>query len=70
VSGFLDPVQISPAGLDGKLRRFEREEILGALMRAGSNCSRAADILGLARTTLLYRMRRHGIALREKKGNG
>jgi DNA-binding NtrC family response regulator len=67
VSGFLDPAPRPPAGLDGKLRSFERDEILGALLRAGSNCSRAADMLGLARTTLLYRMRRHGIALREKK---
>ena len=67
VSGFLDPAPVKPAGLDGRLRRFERDEILGALRRAGSNCSRAADILGLKRTTLLYRMRRHGIALRERK---
>ena len=67
VSGFLDPAPVQPAGLDGRLRRFERDEILGALRRAGSNHSRAASILGLKRTTLLYRMRRHGIALREKK---
>ncbi|MCK4548824.1 MAG: sigma-54-dependent Fis family transcriptional regulator [Candidatus Krumholzibacteria bacterium] len=67
MSGFLDPVPDKPAGLDGRLRRFERDEILGALRRAGSNHSRAASILGLKRTTLLYRMRRHGIALREKK---
>ena len=67
VSCFLDPAPSPPAGLDGKMRRIERDEILGALRRAGSNCSRAADILGLKRTTLLYRMRRHGIALREKK---
>ncbi len=67
VSGFLDHAQQPPAGLDGKLRIFERDEILGALMRAGSNCSRAAEMLGLKRTTLLYRMRRHGIPLREKR---
>ena len=67
LSGFLDPAPHPPAGLDGRLRSFERDEILGALRRAGSNHSRAASILGLKRTTLLYRMRRHGIALREKK---
>jgi DNA-binding NtrC family response regulator len=67
VSGLLDPTPGDQTGLDGKLRRFEREEILGALRRAGSNHSRAASILGLKRTTLLYRMRRHGIVLREKK---
>lgn len=68
VTGYLDPRPVIPKGLDGRLRRFERDEILGALRRAGSNHSRAASILGLKRTTLLYRMRRHGIALREKKG--
>jgi len=67
LAGFIDPAPCHPAGLDGKLRCFERDEILGALRRAGSNHSRAASILGLKRTTLLYRMRRHGIALREKK---
>ncbi len=68
VTGYLDPRPVIPKGLDGRLRRFERDEILGALRSAGSNHSRAASILGLKRTTLLYRMRRHGIALREKKG--
>ncbi len=66
VSPLLDPAPSGPRGLDGRLRRFEREEILEALRRAGSNRSRAAAILGIKRTTLLYRMRRHGIALREK----
>ena len=69
VSDFLDSAPAPPAGLDGRLRILERNEILGALRRTGSNCSRAASILGLKRTTLLYRMRRHGIALREKKDN-
>jgi transcriptional regulator with PAS, ATPase and Fis domain len=50
-------------GLDGKLQKMEKDEIIGALRRSGSNCSRAADMLGLKRTTLLYRMKRHGIVL-------
>ena len=70
VTGFIGQAPGDPAGLDGRLRRFERDEILGALRRTGSNHSRAASVLGLKRTTLLYRMRRHGIALREKKGRG
>jgi transcriptional regulator of acetoin/glycerol metabolism len=41
--------------------------MLEALRVTGSNCSRAAEMLGLKRTTLLYRMRRHGIVLREKR---
>ncbi len=53
--------------LDARLMRYERREMLDALRAAGSNCSRAAEILGLKRTTLLYRMQRHGIVLREKQ---
>ena len=68
VTGFIDQAPVAPAGLDGRLRRFERDEILGALRSTGSNHSKAASVLGLKRTTLLYRMRRHGIELREKEG--
>jgi DNA-binding NtrC family response regulator len=52
-------------GLDSRIMRYERKELLDALRVSGSNCSRAAEILGLKRTTLLYRMRRHGIVIRE-----
>jgi DNA-binding NtrC family response regulator len=48
-------------GLDRRIAEFEREEIEEALSAADGNRSRAARILGLKRTTLLYRMRRHGI---------
>ena len=55
-----------PRTLDERIRRAERLEILEALRRTASNCSRAAELLGLRRTTLIYRMRRHGIVLRER----
>jgi DNA-binding NtrC family response regulator len=67
LDAFLDQPEYCCAGLDGRMRMYERSEILEALRVAGSNRSRAASILGLKRTTLLYRMKRHGIALREKK---
>lgn len=54
------------ATLDGKMRCIERREILEALRLARSNCSRAAEMLGLKRTTLIYRLQRHGIVLRER----
>ena len=60
----------SRKGLDARLDRYERTEIFGALRMSGSNCSRAAEILGLKRTTLLYRMRRHGIVLKEEENSG
>jgi DNA-binding NtrC family response regulator len=58
----------APQTLDSKLMRYEKSEMLEALRMTGSNCSRAAELLGLKRTTFLYRMKRHGIILREKKG--
>lgn len=57
-----------PRTLDERIRIIERREILDALRRTASNCSRAAELLGLRRTTLIYRMRRHGIVLRERDG--
>jgi two-component system response regulator HydG len=48
-------------GLDRKITEFERGEIERALRAAGGNRSAAARILGLKRTTLLYRMKRLGI---------
>jgi DNA-binding NtrC family response regulator len=47
--------------LDRKLMVFERGEIEQALRDARGNRSAAARILGLRRTTLIYRMRRLGI---------
>ena len=50
-------------GLDKRILAFERREIERALRASGGNRSEAARLLGLKRTTLLYRMRRHGIAV-------
>lgn len=40
---------------------FERVQILDALREAGGNRSKAARLMGLPRTTLLSRMKRHGL---------
>ncbi len=47
--------------LDEELSRLERRRIIQALMDADWNQSAAAAALGLKRTTLIARMRRHGI---------
>ena len=41
---------------------YERVQILDALREAGGNRSQAARLMGLPRTTLLSRMKRHGLA--------
>ena len=43
------------------LKDFERQRILDALTRAGGNQTRAAELLGLPRRTLSYKMARLGI---------
>jgi transcriptional regulator with GAF, ATPase, and Fis domain len=40
---------------------FERVQLLDALREAGGNRSQAARLLGLPRTTMLSRMKRHGL---------
>ncbi|GEM_PF-2093383 len=47
--------------LDDKRREFERGVIISALQDAGGNRTRAAEALGLKRTTLLYRIKRLGL---------
>jgi two-component system response regulator HydG len=47
--------------LDGTLERVERRVLQRALDRAGGNKSEAARALGLKRTTLLDKLRRHGL---------
>jgi DNA-binding NtrC family response regulator len=46
-------------GLRGSLEEIERRALVQALMRAGGNKSEAARLLGLPRTTLLDKLRRH-----------
>ena len=44
-------------------RQAEAELIAAALRRTGGNASAAARQLGITRATLLYRARRHGLAV-------
>jgi two-component system NtrC family response regulator len=44
-----------------ELERLERELIEQALERTGGNQTRAAQLLGITRPTLIYRMEKHGI---------
>ncbi|MBN2070366.1 MAG: sigma 54-interacting transcriptional regulator [Candidatus Krumholzibacteriota bacterium] len=49
--------------LDLRIQEIEKKEIFDALDFAGGNKSKAAKILGLKRTTFLYRLKRHGFDL-------
>lgn len=53
------PVRLPPEGLS--LEALEVSLIRQALARAGGNKSRAAELLGLTRHTLLYRLEKHKI---------
>ena len=57
----LAPPDRRPSSLDEKLERLEREEIIKALDASCGNRTAAAGMLGLSRTTLLYRIRRLGL---------
>jgi DNA-binding NtrC family response regulator len=66
VSECPDPVQApvlhsSPSLLQDLLGDFERSQIIAALEATGWNTSRAAGQLGVARNTLRYRMKKHGL---------
>jgi transcriptional regulator with GAF, ATPase, and Fis domain len=51
----------SESYLESKLNDLERSEIIKALQMTGGNRSKAARLLGLNRTTMLYRMKKRGI---------
>ncbi|MGQ9532166.1 MAG: sigma-54-dependent transcriptional regulator [Desulfotomaculales bacterium] len=44
------------------LEQLEKELIIKALEKTGGNQTRAAQLLGITRSTLIYRMQKHGIA--------
>jgi DNA-binding NtrC family response regulator len=48
--------------LRGRIRREEAEALEEALRRANGNVTEAARAMNLPRTTLLYRLRKHGLA--------
>jgi two-component system nitrogen regulation response regulator NtrX len=50
-----------PTRLRDSLRRFERSEIESALADAAGNVTRAAERLGLERSHLYKKMRKHGL---------
>jgi len=52
-------LEIPPEGLD--LEAVERQLIGAALQRSGRNKSRAAQLLGLSRDTLRYRLKKYGM---------
>jgi transcriptional regulator with PAS, ATPase and Fis domain len=64
-TGEPSPASSIPAPQAGNLRRIlaetERQTILETLHNAGGNKSRAAKILGIHRTSLYEKMRRHGL---------
>ncbi len=47
--------------LKGAVDQFERERIVAALAQAGGNQTKAAEILGIARRTLVAKLEAHGI---------
>jgi two-component system response regulator AtoC len=51
---------LPPEGID--LEKVERELIMQALRQAQNNQTRAAELLGITRHTLRYRLEKHGIA--------
>ena len=67
----LAPERLSQSGIhlpqDGiNLEQVEQELIRQALDRARGNKSKAAELLGLTRSTLLYRLEKYGIAAPER----
>jgi two-component system NtrC family response regulator len=54
-------IKIPPEGLN--LDELTRQLIIQALELSGSNRTRAAQLLGISRPTLTYRIEKHGIKL-------
>jgi len=55
------PGETEPAALGDQTERFERQRILDALERHRWNRTRAAQELGIKRTTLQYKIRKYGL---------
>ena len=56
------PVEAAPsARLADELAALERHRILAALERSGGNQTRAAELLGMPRRTLIKRLQRYGV---------
>jgi len=55
------PSQTEPTALSEQTEQFERQRILDALERYRWNRTRAAEELGIKRTTLQYKIRKYGL---------
>jgi DNA-binding NtrC family response regulator len=62
-----DEPEPAPVSLDEELRRLERQRIVEALERAGGNQSRAAELLGMPRRTLITRLETYGLKAPPRK---
>ncbi|HEY6033970.1 MAG TPA: helix-turn-helix domain-containing protein, partial [Kofleriaceae bacterium] len=51
----------TPTTLDTNLREVERKAIIDALVQCGGNQTRAAEVLGMPRRTLVHKLRALGI---------
>lgn len=56
-----DLVLVDPAGAPGTLDIAERRHIAATLRRTGGNKRQAAHLLGIARSTLLAKIRKYGL---------
>ena len=52
---------VTGRGLHERLHEQERAEIVGAIEQAQGNIALAARTLGINRSTLYYRLRKHGL---------
>jgi DNA-binding NtrC family response regulator len=59
-AGAIDP-QAGNRPLSERLADEERREIIAAVDKSGNNIALAARLLGINRSTLYYRMRKHGL---------
>lgn len=55
------PALAEPKRPSFDMRGIEKQELIEALKKTGSNQSKAADLLGVSRVTVYNRMKRHGI---------
>ncbi len=60
------PIAVAPAGDDGRslaerLLESEKREIIAAVEKSKGNIASASRMLGINRSTLYYRLRKHGL---------